>query len=498
MRFFIIFLFFISLNLHAGTWVFLSDLEGNGAKWDTFIKQSGCFEGRSPRLQKIKSGYENVAFLKSSRGLRLKDNCSFFYLGDAVDKGNASIRILRDLVYLKEAYGDRVGLIPGNREINKLRWLQEISPEGDLVPKNFYKFSRAKFSVDQAESLLKNKKFSNALNTYFGSTFGAPKAMDHRCEELGLCPKNSSVNRNDEKLRKKILQSLREDVEVYSPDEKGGPSKGLLSRYLMLSEVVLRVQDNLLSHGHIGLDSLGEVPGQQRMYIRSSSDLGSWIRKLNDFKNNNFKTIMNKGFYQGNDEKIIYQGGDLILYQEPLLDGKFSFNQASVVLGRNSDPKDFGNVFDQSQGSHGKIEKILRSVGISTRIAGHTPVGQSSLIQRIPASGSTERPSWVINIDNSADHARMNGVTNIFKLINNDTFSTSSMVNLNNRKTLVRSEFKKDGSDDAHIGLRYECGNKNYTVIGKLPSSKKYLLYRVEAKYQTNNMESDLKDCKKL
>jgi hypothetical protein len=49
--------------------------------------------------------------------------------GDAVDKGNGDIRFLRAMLRLKKRYPNRVHLIVGNRDCNKLRFGTELTKE---------------------------------------------------------------------------------------------------------------------------------------------------------------------------------------------------------------------------------------------------------------------------------------------------------------------------------------------------------------------------------
>ena len=53
--------------------------------------------------------------------LQLRDHCHFVYGGDVCDRGSGDIRICRDLLSLKQRYPERVHLIVGNRDINKVR-----------------------------------------------------------------------------------------------------------------------------------------------------------------------------------------------------------------------------------------------------------------------------------------------------------------------------------------------------------------------------------------
>ena len=505
MQKYIILFLLLSLSVNAKTLIFLSDLEGNGEKWNSFIKNSGCFQGYSPPINKSLNGYQNVKEMRNNNSLRINEQCIFFFLGDAVDKGNDTIRILRDLIHLKEVYIHNVFLIPGNREINKLRWLQEISKEGKLIPENFYKFTKSKFPIQNAKGLIASKNFNELFKSYFATTFGAPKAMEFRSQELGF---DNLKQSNYNQWITTILKSLRSDVEVYKGNT-GGPSRGLLRRYLELSQMVIRYNDILLSHGYIGPDSLGKVPlanGRYNSYrINNIKDIDDWIKSLNNFKTKNLKVIIEKGHYgqsqKGANTRGIshgkFAGNDLILYQEPLLDVEYSFNQNSVVLGRNSNGKDFGNAFDILTGEHGQATIKLSKAGINVRVSGHTPTGQSSFIQKAKLK---EGPiSWNINVDNSADHSRMlGGPTNVFKLINDMTFYTSSTVKLNGGLTVVKATFRKDVQDNSEFGNRYNCQGKEFTVISKLKNTNQYFLYRGEDKYQTNNIVTNLQGCTKL
>ena len=61
--------------------------------------------------------------------LALQEESYFVYGGDAVDKGPGDIRLVRALVALKRRYPRRVYLLVGNRDLNKLRFVSELSPD---------------------------------------------------------------------------------------------------------------------------------------------------------------------------------------------------------------------------------------------------------------------------------------------------------------------------------------------------------------------------------
>lgn len=501
--FFFNLLFIFSFEGRSETLLFLSDLEGNSGKWDTFIKTSGCFLGASPSINGKQSGFQNVQNLIKSRPFSVKGNCKFFYLGDAVDKGEGSIRIMRDLVYLKSSNPESVFLLAGNRELNKLRWLQEISPEGNINVNNFYRFTQDKVPA----SLAGNPR--ELQETYFKNSFGAPNAMDFRSKELGL---ENLKNSNYSEWSKKILMSLREDVENFDDSPNSGPSKGLLLKYLQLSQMVTRYNDIILSHGFIGVDNFGRIPkiGSKSVYgvdsnvmpVKSPGDFQQWSLKLNEFLKTMLITLTSKKYADKVDDKTRYLGEELILYQEPTLKIRpgrpNDFNQESVILGRNSNAADFGNAFNLSVGEDGALNETLNSIGIKVRIAGHTPVGQSPLIQKIiNKKRPNDPPSWSINIDASAEHTNMPNITSIFKLIDNNTFYVKSFVTIGGKtgySKIMETNFKKDGKDGSKLGDTVTCQNKTYTVVGEF-NKENFLLYRSEAGFATNNLERNLNGC---
>lgn len=55
------------------------------------------------------------------------DGCYFVHGGDAVDKGPGDVRLCRMFVSLKRRHPERVFLLVGNRDLNKLRYSAELA-----------------------------------------------------------------------------------------------------------------------------------------------------------------------------------------------------------------------------------------------------------------------------------------------------------------------------------------------------------------------------------
>lgn len=90
---------------------YATDVEGNISYWQRYIDHSQV-------LSKTAAGH-----------LELHDECFFVYGGDTCDRGCGDLQVLKDLIYLKETYPERVHLLMGNRDINKLRFAVALQPQ---------------------------------------------------------------------------------------------------------------------------------------------------------------------------------------------------------------------------------------------------------------------------------------------------------------------------------------------------------------------------------
>ena len=87
---------------------YLTDVEGNMTYFDNFVSVSKA-----------------VSYSDEGR-LVLEDDFSFVFGGDLFDKGPGDRRLSELLCDLKDRYPDRVFLLMGNRDINKLRFPAEL------------------------------------------------------------------------------------------------------------------------------------------------------------------------------------------------------------------------------------------------------------------------------------------------------------------------------------------------------------------------------------
>lgn len=96
---------------------YVTDVEGNWEYFLAFVEQSAGL-----RLVSLDEG-------GSVARIDLLDQWRFIFGGDVCDKGRAvggSLRVSRSLLLLQSRYPDRVTLILGNRDVNKLRLTSEV------------------------------------------------------------------------------------------------------------------------------------------------------------------------------------------------------------------------------------------------------------------------------------------------------------------------------------------------------------------------------------
>jgi hypothetical protein len=88
--------------------VYLTDIEGDYDYWERLLARS--------------------VVQRDEHGLKLPHDTGFVFGGDVCDRGAGDLRILRDLLQLRERHPGRVYFILGNRDINKLRLIFNLHP----------------------------------------------------------------------------------------------------------------------------------------------------------------------------------------------------------------------------------------------------------------------------------------------------------------------------------------------------------------------------------
>jgi len=275
--------------------------------------------------------------------LVLAEGATFVFGGDAVDRGPHGRRTVACLTRAKLRYGDRVVLLAGNRDINKLRLAREL--QGHPPPRT---------PDGLAGGAL--------LRWIFSNTMGAKEAFEHRRSELGGAGDSE------------VVQSYLDDV---APN-------GMLAAYLRLCQLVHRSGATLFVHGGLGEESLGAVPG-----VAPIEDVDAWAARLNAW----YEAQM-AAFAAGAREPDGTPSWEpVITYQAPLPGQRV--NPESVVYGRLADDRNDPRLPPV------RVVERLRAAGVRRLVVGHTPSGDTPSILRDPGRGFE-----VIMADNSYGRVR--------------------------------------------------------------------------------------------
>lgn len=293
---------------------YLTDVEGHWQKLEDFAR-------------------DNPALRLEGDRLVLADGARFVFGGDAIDRGPWSRRVVAALLDAKERYGDRVILLAGNRDINKMRLVRELA--GHPPPRT---------PMDVLDAGL-----PRLLAWIFANTMGAKNAFEMRKIELAA---TSGGPASDEDVVATFLEDL-------APD-------GALSRYLAACQLAYRHGPTLFVHGAVTAENLGVVPGEPRRLPTAAE----WIASLNAFHDAEV-TAFRERRLDAHGEPLWSR---LVAYQAPTAGTRL--NQASVVYGRPADP--LGNPMLPPIGV---IEALARE-GIQRVVVGHTPSGDTPSLLR--------------------------------------------------------------------------------------------------------------------
>lgn len=306
---------------------YVTDIEG---QWDKLAS----FCARSPSVK-----------LDPEDRLSVADDAVLVFGGDAIDRGPHGRRIVSTLLAAKRAAPDRVVLLAGNRDINKLRLVRELAGHPP---------ARAPVETTLAGP-------GALLSFIFSHTMGARDALDHRRTEITREGRPAS---DDD-----VAQSFLEDL---APD-------GELTRYLAACQLAHREETTLFVHGGVTAENFGAIPG-----IRERAEtVDVWIDRLNAFYESSLEAFVARRIH------IDGSAGwsTLVDYQAPVRGTRL--NQQSVVYARPTNERG-----DPVLPPRDIVDRLARA-DIERVVVGHTPAGDCPTILR------DERGFELIMADNS-------------------------------------------------------------------------------------------------
>ena len=233
---------------------------------------------------------------------RLRDGCVFVFGGDATDKGGCDLQVLQHLNALKAAHPDRVHLILGNRDINKMRFLQELSASRvaqglEAHPGTYWvNHFRAKngkppdtpaaFGDPSPES-----DRATIAKWMLGNTMGCPDTFELRRSELLAAKRRAAgaatttasttpVTVSDNEVADDLLRSVLPNVgRGILRDSDGGGAEGEedgeMLQYLRNGRLAVRLGDLLFVHGAVWDGAFLAIPRITDEFAPSSSSSSS-------------------------------------------------------------------------------------------------------------------------------------------------------------------------------------------------------------------------------
>ncbi|MFN7700989.1 MAG: metallophosphoesterase family protein [Deltaproteobacteria bacterium] len=294
-------------------------------------------EGRWDKLATFAEGQADV-WLARDGSLALAEGVTFVFGGDVCDRGAGSRRLVEVLLEAKRRYGDRVVLLAGNRDLNKLRLRRELDG----------------FPPARTPSELRSGARAPLLRWILEHTMGARDAFEHRRAELASpravgATSPTDVERTSRVTDEAVAESFLDDI------APGGPMRA----YLRACRLAYRAGPTLFVHGGITEESLFVAPHRAGRV----AGVDAWLSELDGFLSEQLDR-----FERGEAPDA------LMAYQAPR--SGTIWNQASVVYGRPADEDANPELPSDA------VIRALGEAGVSRLVVGHTPSGDCPAVVR--------------------------------------------------------------------------------------------------------------------
>lgn len=338
---------------------YVTDIEGDIAYWRRYVELSSVLNRDA-----------------ATGEIHLAEGAQFVFGGDAVDQHIGDLEVLQELVSLKRKYPDRVHLIVGNRDNNKLRLLLELGQaHRDALslrdhPGAYWTRNRKPAAV-LTEEKLSDESVATRLQWILGHTMGAENAFEHRRKELSGHADGRDVS-DDE-----VVQSFLDYV---------GPG-GLLFEYLSAARLAVKLGSILFVHAGLPRSANRWAPGWVPAWKEGVSEqhlaLDEWMEELERIRSHAIAEVSAQGDTPPGADAWCLDGGyshqqagiKLVQYgMRNMPDGQF---QPSVVYNGWLGDDDYQPLQPDSA-----TIQWLRDAGIATVVCGHLPHGDAPLIHR--------------------------------------------------------------------------------------------------------------------
>mmetsp|Transcript_19255 Transcript_19255/g.47617 ORF Transcript_19255/g.47617 Transcript_19255/m.47617 type:complete len:639 (-) Transcript_19255:204-2120(-) len=193
-----------------------------------------------------------------------EDNAMLVFGGDLWDKGGFDLYVARQLLDLKRRYPNRVFFVCGNRDINKLRILQEMGWEqrnnGKIPDHPGIMWFQGTGRVGDPEGPLPSLDPVERLKWILGNTMGSPDAFELRKKELEWEREQQIDDSTHAVTDFDVVQSYRRSCHP----------NGEMGQFLANSHLALSIGPLLVLHGALPLTEEYMTPHH------NSSDSSVW------------------------------------------------------------------------------------------------------------------------------------------------------------------------------------------------------------------------------
>jgi len=299
----------------------------------------------------------------------------FVYGGDTCDKGDGDIRIVQALVAFKGKHPDRVHLLVGNRDLNKIRVSAELRETDIDVPLPVPAYPGMDKQVTLWEYLVRlnsgKEEGLEALNTranrlrwMLDCTLGAKGQFESRRKELA-CMRARNVT--DEEVVQSYVDAVEQD-------------DGFLWQYFEHAEMAFRWGNTLFVHGGLPARSPGWLPPLRLPYVTPAEGaecpgedlpeghtLEEWIEAMNARFREGLRDYRAGLTWQEGRRR----GGEMLLawQSNPACYQRSVVVESALTMGTPSDVPE-------------AVSRYLLERGVSRLVTGHKPCGDSPFAVR--------------------------------------------------------------------------------------------------------------------
>ncbi len=324
--------------------LYFTDTEGKIASLETILNHPAIEYDKKNGTVKIRDGYPDLQIV---------------FGGDLTDRGADSIELIKIMTLLKKQSPSQVTFIWGNRDLNKLRFMQDLAKTQNLSDAEYVAWLKQKIS---GETLSQNEL--SARNTleyqvqYWLESHSAKDALSFHREGL--------LKENGKEIS--LAEAAADYVKHVSPG-------GDLFELLKLGQLAHTIDGVVYVHGGITNKNIGQVPGDTTNY---SYDIPAWFRRLNEWGKSQLEKT-EEGYLKAKTTKDILKVSRTL---SEYGDGIYDANAKSVKTGQMGRLfyHDISLIYQLKSAEDGntrlpdkEVMEILKAKGFHTVIVGHQP-----------------------------------------------------------------------------------------------------------------------------